>query len=98
MANYSEGRDKTSAARAATKRIRMAMPPEERKALAIRLLAIGNGKRSQAIDRRKGFDRMAYARSFKRPKHLRVSEKCFCGAFVGDCSHERTRSKVNPIE
>jgi hypothetical protein len=45
---------KTLAARMATKRIRMAMPEEERRALGLRLFAILSGKRSQQAARMRG--------------------------------------------
>lgn len=45
---------RTAAARAATKRIRLAMPPEARTSLGLRLLAILAGKRSQQSYRMRG--------------------------------------------
>jgi hypothetical protein len=61
---------KTAAARAATKRIRMQMPPEERQAIGRRLLAIGAGKRSAEASHRRGVSH------FERAYSKRWPQKC----------------------
>ncbi len=76
---------KTAAARAATKRIRLAMPPEERRKLALRLFAILSGKRSQESYRRRGVDPFAFARLTRWPKRPTES----------DPHNVRATSKVN---
>lgn len=45
---------RTAAARAATKRIRLAMPPEERRKLGLHLLAVLSGYRTRDSYRRRG--------------------------------------------
>jgi hypothetical protein len=60
---------RTAAARAATKRIRMAMPPEDRKALGLRLFAIYSGQQTQKHYRMRGiYDPCAKAREAKSRK------------------------------
>ena len=61
--------ERTSAARAATKRIRMAMPLEDRKALGLRLFAINSGQQTQKHYRMRGiFDPCVKAREAKSRK------------------------------
>lgn len=60
---------RTAAARAATKRIRMAMPPDERKALGLRLFAIYSGQQTQKHYCMKGiYDPCVKAREAKSKK------------------------------
>jgi hypothetical protein len=61
--------DRTAAARAATRRIRMAMPLEDRKALGLRLFAIYSGQQTQKHYRMRGiFDPCVKAREAKSRK------------------------------
>ena len=61
--------ERTAAARAATKRIRMAMSLEDRKALGLRLFAIYSGQQTQRHYRMKGiFDPCVKAREAKSRK------------------------------
>ena len=61
--------ERTAAARAATKRIRMAMPLEDRKALGLRLFAIYSGQQTQKHYRMRGiFDPCVKAREAKSRK------------------------------
>jgi hypothetical protein len=61
--------ERTAAARAATKRIRMAMPLEDRKALGLRLFAIYSGQQTQKHYRMRGiFDPCMKAREAKSQK------------------------------
>jgi len=61
--------ERTAAARAATRRIRMAMSLEDRKALGLRLFAIYSGQQTQRHYRLKGiFDPCMKAREAKSRK------------------------------
>jgi hypothetical protein len=60
---------RTAAARAATKRIRKAMPPDERDALGLRLFAIYSGQQTQKHYRMRGiYDPCVKAREAKSRK------------------------------
>ena len=60
---------RTAAARAATKRIRMAMPLDEREALGLRLFAIYSGQQTQKHYRMRGiYDPCVKAREAKSRK------------------------------
>jgi hypothetical protein len=61
--------ERTAAARAATRRIRMAMPTEDRKALGLHLFAVYSGQQTQKHYRMKGvYDPCVKAREAKSRK------------------------------